>query len=63
MLGAAHGRCRGRPHSLCSGGIASTNGVVCAGQTHGEQYAPPVANQMALATALGPIGSVSATDP
>src|SRR5215207_85098 len=29
-----------------------------AGQTHGELHTSPVANQMALAPALGPIGSV-----
>ena len=29
-----------------------------AGQTHGERHASPVANQMALAPALGPIGRV-----
>ena len=29
-----------------------------AGQTHGERHASPVANQMALAPALGPIGGI-----
>src|SRR4030095_11751648 len=29
-----------------------------AGQTHGERHASPVANQMALTPALGPIGRV-----
>jgi len=29
-----------------------------AGQTNGERHASPVANQMALAPALGPIGRV-----
>ena len=31
---------------------------VRAGQAHGERYAAPVANQMALAPALGPIGGI-----
>jgi hypothetical protein len=31
---------------------------VCAGQSHSERYAPPVANQMTLAPALGPIGGI-----
>jgi hypothetical protein len=29
-----------------------------AGQTHRERHAPPVANQMPLAPALGPIGGI-----
>jgi hypothetical protein len=31
---------------------------ICAGQTHGERHASAVANQMALAPALGPIGGI-----
>ena len=31
---------------------------VRAGQTHRERHAPPIANQMALAPALGPIGRI-----
>ena len=31
---------------------------ICACQAHGERHAPAVANQMALAPALGPIGRI-----
>ena len=31
---------------------------ICAGQTHGERHASSVADQMALAPALGPIGGI-----
>ena len=57
-------RLRGRPRSPWSDRIASTSGNAsfeCAGwpgQTNGEWYATPVANQMALAPALGTIGRI-----